>query len=97
MKYDFENDLLSFLTISENMLKLFCNFSLIGSEEYSFPIIVNSDLFDVEIYRDAIRDGNADNKKIIEEAVSLYKILIDYCTDNVITRNEFNICLLKNR
>ena len=49
VKYDFENDLLSFLTISENMPKLFCNFPLIGSEEYSFPIIVNSDLFDVEI------------------------------------------------
>lgn len=95
--YDFDNKLLSFLTMPENMPKLFCNFPLIGSEEYSFPIIVNSDLFDVEIDRNAIRDGNAENKKIIEEAVSLYKILIDYCTDNVITRNEFNICLLKNR
>ncbi|WP_066415298.1 sacsin N-terminal ATP-binding-like domain-containing protein [Sutcliffiella cohnii] len=95
--YDFGNKLLSFLTISENMQKLFCNFPLIGSEEYSFPIIVNSDRFDVEIDRNAIRDGNEENKKIIEEAVSLYKILIDYCTDNVNTRNEFNICLLKNR
>ncbi|MEC0300608.1 sacsin N-terminal ATP-binding-like domain-containing protein [Peribacillus frigoritolerans] len=95
--YDFDNKLLSFLIIPENMPKLFCNFPLIGSEEYSFPIIVNSDLFDVEIDRNAIRDGNAENKKIIEEAVSLYKILIDYCTDNVLTRNEFNICLLKNR
>ena len=94
--YDFDNKLLSFLNIPENMPKLFCNFPLIGSEEYSFPIIVNSDLFDVEIDRNAIRDGNAENKKIIEEAVSLYKILIDFCTDNVITRNEFNICLLKN-
>lgn len=97
VKYDLENGLLSFLTIPENMPKLFCNFPLIGSEEYPFPIIVNSDIFDVEIDRDAIRDGNADNKKIIEEAVSLYKTLIDYCANSVITRNEFNICLLKNR
>ncbi|WP_445493113.1 sacsin N-terminal ATP-binding-like domain-containing protein [Niallia sp. 03133] len=95
--YNFDTKLLSFLTTPENMPKLFCNFPLIGSEEYSFPIIVNSDLFDVEIDRNAIRDGNAENKKIIEEAVSLYKILIDYCTDNVNTRSEFNICLLKNR
>jgi hypothetical protein len=95
--YDFDNKLLTFRTIPENMPKLFCNFPLIGSEEYSFPIIVNSYLFDVEIDRNAIRDGNAENKKIIEEAVSLYKKLIDYCTENVITRNEFNICLLKNR
>lgn len=94
--YDSEKGLLSFLNIPENMPKLFCDFPLIGSEGYPFPIIVNSDLFDVEIDRDAIRDGNADNKKIIEGAVSLYKILIDYCADNTITRNEFNICLLKN-
>ncbi|PID03705.1 hypothetical protein CSV67_03415 [Sporosarcina sp. P2] len=96
VKYDLENGLFSFLTIPENMPKLFCNFPLIGSEEYAFPIIVNSDLFDVEIDRDAIRDGNADNKKIIEEAVSLYKKLVDYCAENVNTRNEFNICLLKS-
>lgn len=92
---DFDNGLYSFQPIPKNMPKLFCNFPLIGSEEYAFPIIVNSSLFDVEIDRDAIRDGNADNQKIIEEAVSLYKKLIDYCTENVNTRNEFNICLLK--
>ncbi|EEK59006.1 hypothetical protein bcere0005_53880 [Bacillus cereus 172560W] len=96
VKYDFENRLFSFLTIPENMPKIFCNFPLIGSEGYAFPIIVNSDLFDVEIDRNAIRDGNEYNKKIIEEAVSLYKKLIDYCTENVNTRNEFNICFLKN-
>lgn len=97
VKYNFENGLFTFLTIPENMPKLFCDFPLIGSEEYAFPIIVNSDLFDVEIDRDAIRDGNADNKRIIEEAVSLYKKLIDYCTEKVNTRNEFNICLLEKR
>ena len=95
VKYDFDIGLLSFLSIPENMPKLFCNFPLIGSEGYLFPIIINSDLFDVEIDRDAIRDGNAGNKQIIAEAVSLYKILIDFCTNNVITRNEFNICFLK--
>ncbi|WP_202077561.1 sacsin N-terminal ATP-binding-like domain-containing protein [Caldalkalibacillus salinus] len=94
--YDFDTALLSFLRIPENMPKLFCNFPLIGSEDYAFPIIVNSDLFDVEIDRNAIRDGNAENKKIIEEAVYLYKKLIDYCTDNVTTRDEFKICLLKS-
>lgn len=97
VNYDFQNNLLIFLAIPRNMPKLFCNFPLIGSEEYPFPIILNSDLFDVEIDRNAIRDGNADNRKLIEEAVSLHKVLIDYCADNNITRNEFNICSLKNR
>lgn len=97
VKCDFENGLFSFQTIPKNMPKFFCDFPLIGSEEYAFPIIVNSNHFDVEINRDAIRDGNDDNKEKIEEAVSLYKKLIDYCTENVNTRNEFNICLMKNR
>ncbi|MDR0140306.1 ATP-binding protein [Metabacillus idriensis] len=96
VRYDSETELITFLPIPENMPKLFCNFPLIGSEGYAFPIIIDSDFFDVEIDRDAIRDGNADNKRIIEEAVSLYKKLITYCTDNNTTRDEFNICLLKN-
>lgn len=96
VKYDSVNKLLTFLPIPENMPKLFCNFPLIGSEEYAFPIIVNSDLFDVVIDRDTIRDGNADNKKIIEEAVSLYKSLIDSCAESGNTRNEYNICILKS-
>ena len=97
VNYDFQNNLLLFLAIPENMPKLFCSFPLIGSEEYPFPIIVNSNLFDVEIDRNAIRDGNALNKKLIEEAVYLYENLINYCSNNKNTRNEFNICFLKNQ
>lgn len=94
IEYDFENDLIFFLPIPENMPKLFCDFPLIGSEEYPFPIIMNSDLLEVEIDRNDIRDGNTENKKIIEEAVSLYKRIIHGCTSAVITRDEFNICFL---
>jgi len=94
IKYDFDDELIYFLPIPENMPKLFCDFPLIGSEEYPFPIIMNSDLLDVEIDRNDIRDGNLENKKIIEEAVSLYKRIIDGCTNAISTRDEFNICLL---
>ncbi|MFZ3578316.1 hypothetical protein [Virgibacillus sp. DJP39] len=47
---------------TKKMPKLFCDFPLNGSKEYAFPIIVNSDLIDVEINRDAIRDCNVDIK-----------------------------------
>lgn len=48
-------------------------------------------------YGDAIRDGSQQNRKLLEEAVSLYKNLIDVCTSNEFTRNEFNICLFEKR
>jgi len=97
VKYDLVNNLLFFLPIPENIPKLFCDFPLIGSEEYAFPIIINTDLFDVETDRNTIRDGNVGNKSILKVAVSIYKKLIDYCATHVNTRNEFNICLLANR
>lgn len=77
------------------MPKVFCEFPLLGTEEFSFPIIINSKLFEVERDRNAIRDSNPVNKELIKVAVSLYKELIDYCSNSNMTRNEFNICILK--
>ncbi|MDP9579740.1 UNVERIFIED_ORG: hypothetical protein J2X74_005614 [Bacillus sp. 1751] len=86
---------LSFLPIPNTMPKIFCEFPLLGTEEFSFPIVVNSNLFEVERDRNAIRDSNPVNFELIKVAVSLYKELINYCVEKTITRNEFNICILK--
>ncbi|AYV68689.1 hypothetical protein C2I06_18380 [Niallia circulans] len=86
---------LYFLAIPSIMPKVFCEFPLIGTEEFSFPIIINSKLFEVERDRNAIRDSNPLNNELIKVAVSLYKELIDYCSNSNMTRNEFNICVLK--
>lgn len=86
---------LYFLAIPSIMPKVFCEFPLIGTEEFSFPIIINSKLFEVEKDRNAIRDSNPLNNELIKVAVSLYKELIDYCSNSNMTRNEFNICVLK--
>ncbi|MFL7939209.1 ATP-binding protein (plasmid) [Priestia megaterium] len=83
-----------FLPISNTMPKVFCEFPLLGTEEFSFPIVVNSNLFEVERDRNAIRDSNSLNNDLIKVAVSLYKELIDYCSNSDTTRNEFNICIL---
>ncbi|UOE53516.1 hypothetical protein [Cytobacillus oceanisediminis] len=90
-----KDDKLYFLPISRTMPRIFCEFPLIGTEEFSFPIIVNSNLFEVERDRNAIRDNNPVNYELIKVAVSLYKELIDYCSESDMTRNEFNICILK--
>ncbi|MEW4025037.1 ATP-binding protein [Bacillus sp. YAF8] len=84
-----------FLPIPDAMPRVFCEFPLLGTEEFSFPIVVNSGLFEVERDRNAIRDSNLVNNELIKVAVSLYKELIDYCSDRKGTRNEFNICILK--
>lgn len=90
-----KDDKLYFPSISSSMPKIFCEFPLIGTEEFSFPIVVNSNLFDVERDRNAIRDNNQLNNQLIQVAVSLYKKLIDYCSKSEMTRNDFNICILK--
>ncbi|KQL19088.1 hypothetical protein AN957_11165 [Cytobacillus solani] len=90
-----KNDKLYFLPLSSTIPKIFCEFPLLGTEEFSFPIVVNSNLFEVERDRNAIRDSNPVNNELIKVAVSLYKELIDYCSKSTMTRNEFNICILK--
>ncbi|MGX5487279.1 hypothetical protein COC45_25835 [Bacillus cereus] len=87
---------LYFLPINHNTPKVFCQFPLLGTEEFSFPIVVNSNLFEVERDRNAIRDSNELNNELIKGAVSLYKDLINYCSESTQTRNEYNICVLKH-
>ncbi|MFO3692765.1 ATP-binding protein [Staphylococcus felis] len=86
---------LYFLPFNDTMPKIFCDFPLLGTEKFSFPIVVNSNLFDVERDRNAIRDNNPINMELIKEAISMYKELIDYCTKHEQVRNEFNICIIK--
>lgn len=66
----------------ENIPKLFCDFPLIGTEDFYFPIVVNSFFFNPQTERDGVwLKGDNDpevkeNKKILEQAFALYKDLI---------------------
>ncbi|ASZ13924.1 hypothetical protein [Chitinophaga sp. MD30] len=66
----------------EKVPKLFCDFPLIGTEEFHFPIVVNSFFFNPQAERDGIwLKGHNDpevkeNKKILEDALELYKDLV---------------------
>ncbi|MBT2583177.1 ATP-binding protein [Planococcus sp. ISL-109] len=97
VEHDKGSNLIFFKPLSDNIPKLFCDFPLIGTEDFAFPIIINSALFGVTEDRDAIRDGNQQNRDLLEEAISLYKNLIDVCSNNTFTRNEFNICIFEKR
>ena len=67
----------------KNVPKLFCDFPLIGTESFHFPVIVNSFYFNPQIERDGIwLKGSEDpevkeNQSLLEEALELYKILLD--------------------
>src|SRR5699024_5163421 len=67
----------------ENIPKLFCDFPLIGTEDFHFPIIVNSFFFNPQTERDGIwlmGDNDPEvkeNKKILEQALVLYKDLVE--------------------
>lgn len=76
--------------------KLFCDFPLIGSEDFSFPVVVNSPNFNPNEPRSGIyltdkTDVKIDeNKSIIMEAIELFYILLEYASAN----NWGNIYLL---
>ncbi|WP_208560496.1 sacsin N-terminal ATP-binding-like domain-containing protein [Marinilactibacillus kalidii] len=97
VEYNKNSELIFFKPLPNNIPKLFCDFPLIGTEDFAFPIIVNSAFFGVKEDRDAIREGNQNNKDLLEEAISLYRRLIDFCSTNTFTRDEFNICMLPKR
>ena len=66
----------------EKFPKLFCDFPLIGSENFHFPVIVNSFFFNPQTERDGVWLKGSDdtevkeNQKLLENAVELYKNLI---------------------
>ena len=71
--------------------KLFCDFPMIGTENFSFPLIVNSKLFDMQQERNGIYPESDLNKKILEKAVELYGILLDNLSESNVF-SLFNCC-----
>lgn len=62
--------------------RLFCRFPLIGTEEFSLPFILNSELFEVTDARNALREEHPKNQKILEAALKLYNVALDYFIKN---------------
>jgi len=68
--------------------RLFCNFPLIGTEDFYFPVAINNSSFHPNEPRSGIylTDKEAPeifvNKRIIQEARELYNHLLDYAAQN---------------
>jgi len=84
-----------------NIPKLFCDFPLIGTEKFYFPVIVNSFDFTPQTERDGVWLKKKDdievkiNREILEKAVGLYKnLLVEVAKGNFY--NLFNIADTRN-
>ncbi len=73
---------------NENVPTLFCDFPLIGSENFTFPVIINSRYFYPTEPRDGIYLSDKDdikiieNKNLIEQAKDLYFEILEHATKN---------------
>ena len=73
--------------------KLFCDFPLIGTENFHFPVIINSFFFNPQTERDGIWLKGIDdtevieNQKLLESAVGLYRDLVS----RIAQENFFNL------
>lgn len=69
----------------EHQPLLFCQFPLIGANDFKFPTIINSVDFQPKEERDGVWLSNTDeglvNQKLFEKVVLLYKILTDYASN----------------
>jgi hypothetical protein len=67
--------------------RIFCDFPLVGTEDFPFPAVINSPLFNPNDPRNKILLTDVDekdileNKALLEEAVILYRQFIDVCQD----------------
>lgn len=79
------------LSLGASFPKLFCRFPLIGTENFSFPVVINSPMFDVEKDRNAIHEGSDENIQVIKTAIKLYFKLLDYAKKND-WQGMYNLC-----
>lgn len=78
------------IAIDDQVPRLFCDFPLIGSEAFSFPVIINNPHFNPTDPRDGVYLTESpkvnpqieENKKIIEDAIELYLQLLEFAAEN---------------
>ena len=78
---------ISIQEFSKSLPKLFCEFPLLGTEDFSFPVVINSNRFNPTEPRDGIyltekeSDKIVENKDLICRAYKLYVELLRYVSE----------------
>ena len=81
------------LPFQKNTPKLFCKFPLIGTEDFSFPVILNCSKFEVEKDRNAIHEGSQENINFLKISIKLYEALINDANKNE-WKDIYNLCFV---
>jgi Molecular chaperone, HSP90 family len=87
------NKIRTIIPYSENTPKLFCTFPLIGTEDFTFPVVLNSPDFKVSQERNQIQEGADENRAIIETGKELYSKLLHYVSTKK-WNDLYNICYI---
>jgi hypothetical protein len=87
------NKVWTIIPYSENTPKLFCKFPLIGTENFSFPVVLNSPDFKVCQERNQIQEGADENRAIIETGKELFTKLLQYVSTKK-WNDLYNICYI---
>lgn len=74
------------MSLHEELPRIFCDFPLLGTHDFSFPVVVNSPLFNPTEPRDGVplihseRSGgdSEENRNRIIQAINLYNDMLDY-------------------
>lgn len=81
-QFDRENHIVRY---SDLLPRLFCDFPLLGTHDFAFPVVINSRAFDPTEPRNGIflyGDNGERNRNILKDACSLYASMIDYFIKN---------------
>lgn len=78
------------LPLDSDVPRLFCDFPLLGTESFPFPVVVNNPTFNPTEPRDGVFLTKTDrpfpqsdhNKSILEDALGLYLSLLEYASAN---------------
>lgn len=88
------NDKYKVLPYKKDFTKLFCSFPIIGTESFSFPVVINCSEFEVEKDRNAIHEGSEQNIDILKTAIRLYRELMDYAYKKN-WLDIYNLCFMR--
>lgn len=81
-QHDKKNHIVSY---DDKLPRIFCDFPLLGTHDFSFPVVINSRSFDPNEPRNGILlygTESKQNKSILKNACSLYVSLIEYFIEN---------------
>ncbi len=91
VQFNSSTNTLSFGAILPESVRLFCVFPLLNTNEFYFPMILNSDQFKTKMDRDGIYMTDANNVSLLNEASIAYKKILN--TYKIFpTANIYNLC-----